>query len=327
MVIKKGVNGLQPFFKAIGKHRFSFLSMPNIVSVGLGIKITRNIYTGVPALVFGVEKKLPPGSIRPSEMIPGTLDRLPTDVVQTGKIKFIGYSIPSGDSSDGQAEMRKKRVRPAQPGVSIGHYRVTAGTFGALVKGDFHGGVAILSNNHILANATSGSDGRAFAGDPIMQPAPYDDGGREDVIARLYKYSPLIPRQRDSRGPVNTIDAALAIPEDPKYVTGSVLGLGPVAGTARVSPGEMAFKSGRSSGVTSGSVTSLGNTLVVDNEDMKYLFEGQIGIAARSEGGDSGSLVLNRYGRAVGLLFAGSDQHTYINPIDSVLKYFGVTMY
>ncbi|MCL4440363.1 MAG: hypothetical protein M1609_07200, partial [Firmicutes bacterium] len=67
---------MRPFLNAIGKHRFSFLSLPGVVVVGLGIKIKNNRYTGVPSLVFGVEKKLPRRAVRPEEMIPHTLDSL-----------------------------------------------------------------------------------------------------------------------------------------------------------------------------------------------------------------------------------------------------------
>lgn len=319
---------MRPFLNAIGKHRFSFLSLPGVVSVGLGIKMKNNRYTGVPSLVFGVEKKIPRGAVRSGEMIPETLDSLHTDVVETGKIRFLGFAIPAAiEPQDDQVENRKVRMRPAQPGVSIGHYRVTAGTMGALVRGDFPGGAAILSNNHILANGTSGSDGRAFAGEPVMQPAPYDSGGRQDVIARLYKYSPLLPQKGKSMGPVNRIDAALALPVDLEVVASPVLGLGPVSGTARVFPGETVFKSGRSTGVTSGPVTSVSTTLQVENDGKNYIFEDQIGTSAKSGGGDSGSLVVNRYGKAVGLLFAGSDQYTYVNPINRILEYFGVSLY
>jgi len=319
---------LRPFLNAIGMHSFSFLSMPGVVAVGLGIKAKNNRFTGVPSLVFGVEKKLPRGEVRSGEMIPQTLDSLPTDVVQTGKIRFLGFALPSPtEPDDDQAEVRKQRMRPAQPGVSIGHYRVTAGTMGALVRGDFPGEIAILGNNHILANGTSGSDGRAFAGDPVLQPAPYDNGGRKDVIAKLYKYSPLLPQKGKSMGPVNRLDAALAIPVERETVAGQVLGLGKVSGTARVFPGETVFKSGRSTGVTSGPVTSVSNTLKVENDEKIYIFEDQIGTTAKSDGGDSGSLVVNRYGRVVGLLFAGSDKYTYVNPINRVFDYFGVSLF
>jgi hypothetical protein len=46
----------------------------------------------------------------------------------------------------------RQRMRPAQGGVSIGHYKITAGTLGCLVR-DGKGGTYILSNNHVLANS------------------------------------------------------------------------------------------------------------------------------------------------------------------------------
>ena len=47
-------------------------------------------------------------------------------------------------------------------------------------------------------------------------------------------------------------------------------------------------------------------------------FAEQIITKAMSAGGDSGSLVMDREERAVGLLFAGSAVSTIINPIDLV---------
>ena len=318
---------LQPFFKVIELHRFSFLCYPGVVSVGLGIKIKNSRFTGIPSLVFGVEKKVALEELPSGQLIPGYIDRLPTDVVQIGKIKMLGYSLPHPKAPpEDQTDFRKTRMRPAQPGVSIGHYKVTAGTLGAIVKGEFPGGIAILSNNHILANGTSGADGLSRKGDRILQPAPYDAGGRRDTIARLYDFSPIIPVEKAGRGPVNVIDSALAIPLDPGYVTDSIVGLGRVSGTADARPGMRVYKSGRSTGVTSGQIVSIGNTIKVANEEKNYVFEEQIGIAAKSGGGDSGSLFVNGQGRAVGLLFAGGDNITYANPIGRVLDFYKVTM-
>jgi hypothetical protein len=46
-----------------------------------------------------------------------------------------------------------------------------------------------------------------------------------------------------------------------------------------------------------------------------------------SQGGDSGSLLVTRYhgARAIGLLFAGSDQATIYNPINRVIDTMGIT--
>ena len=53
------------------------------------------------------------------QRIPRSIDGLPTDVIETGKIKFLGFaqSNPAHPSKD-QPSIRTQRVRPAQPGVS-----------------------------------------------------------------------------------------------------------------------------------------------------------------------------------------------------------------
>ncbi|MFZ5646554.1 MAG: hypothetical protein ACOY30_02930 [Bacillota bacterium] len=319
---------MKPFFMAIDRHRFNFLSLPGVVSIGLGPKIRRNFNTGIPSLIIGVKKKLPASKVPRDQMIPGMLDHLPTDVIETGRIKLLGYAIPQPQQPpEEQGDLRKQRMRPAQPGVSIGHYRTTAGTFGALVKGNFPAGVAILSNNHILANETSGRDGLSSIGDAVLQPGPYDNGTTRDTIARLYAFSPMLPVQKGGNRPVNRVDAALALPLNTDLVSGEILELGKVTGTARAFPGMTVFKSGRSTGITSGPVVSVGNTIRVDGEERTYIYEDQIGFNAKSDGGDSGALVVDRNGRAVGLLFAGSENTTFANPIQSVLDYFGVTLY
>ena len=66
------------------------------------------------------------------------------------------------------------------------------------------------------------------------------------------------------------------------------------------------------------------------------VFDNQLEIVgidrAFSDGGDSGSLILDDAGRAVGLLFAGGgvasgvQAVTYANPIDVVADAFGLTL-
>lgn len=314
------------FLHAIKSHGFSFLSMPGIVCMGFGIKTTRNCYTGTPSIVIGVKRKIPPHALPPDRLIPRHIDYLPTDVIEVGSIKFLGYALPEpGYPPADQADFRKKRVRPAQPGVSIGHFRTTAGTFGAVVKGNIGNGIAILSNNHILANGTDGYDGLSRPGDPVLQPGPSDRGGPKDIIARLHSFTPLIP-ENNGKG-INTIDAAIAVPYRPDLVKSSILGLGGVSKTSPASPGMPVFKSGRSSAVTRGLIQTTGTTIRVENEDKLYVFEDQIGTTAKSDPGDSGSLMVNQFGRAVGLLFAGSEKYSFANPIDKVLNHFRVSLY
>lgn len=48
---------LENYMRSVERHRFSLLSLPGVVSVGIGYKMTRNVGTGRPCLVVGVEKK------------------------------------------------------------------------------------------------------------------------------------------------------------------------------------------------------------------------------------------------------------------------------
>ena len=55
-------------------------------------------------------------------------------------------------------------------------------------------------------------------------------------------------------------------------------------------------------------------------------FVGQIITTPMSAGGDSGSAVLDMNGKVVGLLFAGSDSVTILNPIQKVFELLNVTL-
>jgi hypothetical protein len=83
-------------------------------------------------------------------------------------------------------KMPRDSHRPPYPGISLGHFRVTAGTLGCFV-GDKKGGTYVLSNNHVLGNSDDANDN-----DPVLQPGRLD-GGRnpKDIIANLSYLIPL----------------------------------------------------------------------------------------------------------------------------------------
>lgn len=247
--------------------------------------------------------------------------------------------------------MRTSRLRPAQPGVSIGHYKISAGTFGALVKDKETGDLLILSNNHVLANITNGVDDRARKGDPILQPGSYDNGNKpDDVIGYLERFIPLkwssgsgnvCPvaaagekilnfilhlfkpsyniRFTKSSG-ANIVDCAVARPANEKAVSGKILEIGEVKGVKEPSVGMRVLKSGRTSGLTQGEVKVVSATVQVKmTETEQATFEDQFITEPMSKPGDSGSLVVDRNNNAVGLLFAGSEKATVCNRITNVL--------
>jgi hypothetical protein len=91
------------------------------------------------------------------------------------------------------------------------------------------------------------------------------------------------------------------------------------------------MKYGRTTGQTSGILQGTNTTVNVTYDVGVARFVGQllIGGGSFSAGGDSGSLiVLSGKGtnkrKPVGLLFAGGSGYTVANPIDAVLKRFGV---
>ena len=81
-------------------------------------------------------------------------------------------------------------------------------------------------------------------------------------------------------------------------------------------------KSGRTTGFTTGQITVLDTTVSVSyGVGRTANFEGQFVSGPMSQGGDSGSLLVAADSlKAVGLLFAGSNQATIFNPIQDVLN-------
>jgi hypothetical protein len=218
----------------------------------------------------------------------------------------------------------QRRRRPLRIGLSVGHYNITAGTLGCFVKRRSDGAIAILSNNHVLADENKGT-----AGDAILQPGKYDGGTKSrDTIGALGEFVRL------STSKANRVDCAVgvlrpAIRHGATRITGlgTLAGVGPMPETsARVS------KLGRTTGLTHGRVTAFELDNVIVGYDLGNLrFDGQIEIEGAgtdpfSDGGDSGSLILDDELRGVALLFAGGDQGgtngrglTFANPLPEVL--------
>ncbi len=329
--------------KALKRYNREIMGLDNVVGVGRGFKDIGGQATDEPAAVILVTRKKAEKEIRVSQLVPKTLDRVRTDVIEVGDLRLLAA--------------RLGKYRPAPPGVSIGHYLITAGTFGAVVRDRKTGARLILSNNHVLANATSGQDGRAKAGDAVLQPGSYDNGSSSDVIARLERFIPL---QRATAAPTcpiarrvesalnrlfgaafpsygvqvfrknstpNLIDAAVARPLADDLIQPSVLEIGEIAGIVAPEIGMRVFKSGRTTGLTESVVRTLDVTVKVElDRGDAALFSDQILLGNMSQGGDSGSLIVNEQRRAVGLLFAGSDQVTLANRIGNVLDLLEITL-
>lgn len=310
----------------------SILSVPNVVGVGVGNKVKGGRDTGTTCAKVLVSQKLPKNLLSAADMVPATIGTSATDVEEVGHLLAgapadCDTELPAGDlaaSEDADVLELRNRVRPVEGGYSVGHYKITAGTYATAVydRGS-HPGIPtkyyVLSNNHVLANSNS-----ARIGDPILQPGPYDGGTYpQDVIARLSRWVPIHFLPSTTR---NYVDAAVA--EGPfHFLDREIYWVGYVKGARGNWPtiGEVLQKTGRTTNWTTGEVTAINATVDVGG----YLgntarFHAQIVTKRMGAGGDSGSLVLDLDENAIGLLFAGSSTHTIINHIVFVQSLLGI---
>lgn len=283
----------------------------NIVAVGISEKRKKGKSTGKLSLTFYVEKKVPLSKLKADKLIPPTVpeslsgpEAIPTDVVVIGKL------VP---------EVNATR-NPVQPGNSIGHVNITAGTLGAFVnKGN---ALHILSNSHVLAVS-----GTAKKGDSIIYPGAADGGAMPaDLVAKLADFKKFVT----GGDFVNRVDCAIAKPTAarlPDVVT-QIKGFIVPKGATKAKRGMAVVKVGRTTGKTTGEVRDVNFRFTLTYPGVGEVgFIDQVLCSRYTAGGDSGSLVIDQAtGRAVGLHFAGANGGSVFNPIDDVLSALGVTL-
>jgi hypothetical protein len=303
----------------------------NIVGVGFGVpddisgtglepgKLALNVYVVEPTSVDEA-KAVIVDSMRVSA---ASSDDVPVNVVVTGEIEAFPH---------------KFKIRPAPGGVSVGHYRITAGTLGCLAHGrrpPRNRRLMILSNNHVLANSNN-----ARFGDSVIQPGRYDGGmSPRDRVAILERFVPI----RFGSGKVNYVDCATAwawptrVRKELVYLSGGRRRFFRVSSRIRgCQRGLLVGKSGRTTQLTVGRITDCTASLWVNyGGGRRAFFRDQMVIASAQQGrrfsapGDSGSLIWtwNRTRNPVGLLFAGGGGYTIANKISRVLAYLDIQLY
>jgi len=310
--------------EAKSKYEWQLLSKPNVVGVMTGHKVRGGERINELSIVCLVENKMAAETLQRKELVPATIQDFPTDVIQVGKLRAFDID-------------KKAKHRPCPMGTSGGHLQVTAGTNGELLKERNSGKLCIGTNNHVGANAND-----ARIGDPYLQPAVLD-GGRypDDVIGHLLRFIPIVFEDepggcgaakllsstfnfftrligsktklvsvlRSKRD--NLVDAAL-IKVAARDVKSDIVGIGVPKGTREARLDMYVQKSGRTSCFTKGGVvTGIDATVgpISYGPGKNAYFKNQVIIskAGFSAGGDSGSLILDTDGFAVGKLFAGSE--------------------
>lgn len=282
-----------------------YLNDPNITSVGIGYKVVDGKPTDELALQFTVGEKIAPEGLEAvgTRPIPESITvngmTFATDVLERD-FQVHPVAVATEAKPD-----RKRRLDPMMPGVSIANVHETAGTLGCLVKENAGGETRVLSNWHVL----HGGEGKI--GDPITQPGSFDDNRVSDN-----RCGALVRSFLGLAG-----DCAIAS-IDGRAATEETLDLGvSVRQIGDPELGDRVVKSGRTTGVTHGTVTRVHT---ISKLSYKGQGEQQIGSfeigpdperpaenAEISMGGDSGSawMASDAAGEAsemmLGLHFAG----------------------
>ena len=202
------------------------------------------------------------------------------------------------------------------------------GTLGSLIE-DSNGRRYLLSNNHVLARSD-----QASVGDSILQPGlidnnctPYGDGPGTTPVGSLSGWLPLSSSATNADAAIAQISAGAVDPSGSILELGArqpdgMLGAAPPGISSTGGKGETAglgltvAKSGRTTGLTCGSVSALSLDVNVDYytdcaETRTYLtktYTNQLAISGNqfSDAGDSGALVVDiANAEPVSLYFAG----------------------
>src|SRR5262249_49210246 len=192
-----------------------------------------------------------------------------------------------------------------------------SGTLGALVTDGTTS--YVLSNNHVL-----GLSGKASAGDDISQPGLIDNGCRVSTVVADFTAAPQL-------GSSNVGAAIAQLRPGAMAADGTIQDIGiPSSVVMAPSVGLGVAKSGRTTGFTTGTISSINTSVNVQYQAscgqgkkfvVSYTDQVVINSSTFSAGGDSGSLIVSNAGHnPVALLFAGSSTTTIGNPAGPVLS-------
>lgn len=275
--------------------------------------------------------------------IPKVIDGLPVVTWNTGQITSRNgakaVAKPEAKSSGGRPQTKpvyQTQIRPLVPiGVSTsltgsltpGYW--TAGTLGCRVKSVSTGATYALSNYHVYT-----FDGTVTIGGAVLQPGTLDSQGSITDGSDYLGNVTAVAAPDFTSGAENEVDAAIA--------STSILGVSTFAGGYGTPSSTMSSaalntdvqKCGRTTGYTQGVISSINAKISVQYDEGIATFVHQVGISkptrrspSFSDSGDSGSLiVITGNNSPVSLLFAGSTNSTFGNPIGPVLTKFGVTV-
>jgi hypothetical protein len=318
-----GRGGGMASFSARGGMSAFATPLSNVHATGVGVRVRR-------------------GEVIPDEFVlkvyvfdKVSLDDTPALTRQFGQVDVDVEPLPIQLALQGPGmPAHRQQQRPITGGLSIAPLNEShAGTLGCFLRRTIGGTeqVFALSNNHVLADTN-----RLPVGTCIVQPgpevAPTQPG---DAFAALSAFVPIHFPDSRLTPVVNRLDAAIALVADLQLVR-----LGEMSGIDHYTPqllapvpGMRVIKSGRTTGVTTGTIiaarvngvivnygTQTTPRLATFNDTVEIVGAGSVPFSLP---GDSGSVILEREsGRPVALLFAGDGVTTTACDLGAVCQQF-----
>lgn len=339
-------------------------SQSNVVSIGVGYKYRGGVRTDEICIVVGVRKKLPKEQVPEGELISQTIGGVATDVIEYGELRALtdvmdvaaqsltqkrrpcppGYSVGHPQVTAGTLGAWVHRG-PGDERYLLSNNHVLANSNDALV-GDFI---------RQPGRADGGTDDDRFARLTEFVRIRFDgddgDGGHGDgkkssaalgwtlwkwpanAVASLLgcPYRLVVARPNEVEQPVpNLVDAAVARVLVEDWVDLEIPVVGEIRGFRDLDLGDRVIKTGRTTETTTGIVETIGATSQVDYGPGNGVatFGDQFVIRADSgdfsQGGDSGSAIVDEEGFVGALLFAGGNGVTIANRISHVVSLLGI---
>jgi hypothetical protein len=260
----------------------------NVCGLGVGFKVKAGKRLRTLALRVYVTEKLPLSRLAPADRLPRSIDGLPIDViVRRPHTRMFDPYHPSPAHAAPYGVLLG--------GITVGVAGRGTGTLGGAM---FENGSlmdVILTNWHVACLEIDCSSGT------VLQPSEFDGAGRERPVGSVLR-SVLNER----------VDCAILSLNGIAFLERTVLEAGSVETAAPAELGMAVRKSGRTSGLTFGTITDIDADVEVSNASGgstfqhtgQIEFEGDDGMVQR---GDSGSLLLDMRGNVVGLVYAANE--------------------
>jgi hypothetical protein len=268
------------------------MRIPGVVEVGIGIKEIGGELTPETVIRVYVEEKKPESELSPDEIVPKEYRGIKTDVI------LFRETFPEEDSS---------RYRPVQGGTQVGaEGSPHIGTLGCMARLTADDTIVILSNHHVLYDspATDGSE----IGQPDHTTSCCCTCG--DIAVNVHGINE------------DHLDCAIARLKPGNEHSIAIREIGNITGVNDAVAGETVKKRGRTTELTTGTVTDL----VMDSTGTKILeveVKRDNGNERFSRGGDSGSALLNEDNEIVGLHKSGNNRDD-VSPGDFVSQSVGI---